>query len=244
MSDDAPIKRISLWSGPRNISTALMYSFAQRSDTRVIDEPLYAHFLSHNVEAQVYHPGADEVLRTMENDGNKVVEMMISASDKPVMFYKNMTHHLPGLDTGFLPKLINVILTRDPVEMLPSYADVIETPSIEDVGYRMQVQLMEELERRNLPVVIVDSADVLKNPAGHLKKLCNAVGIPFEEAMLNWEAGPRPEDGCWASYWYKNVHASTGFQPYCPKKTPFPEHLKPLLNECRPYYEKLVEKKL
>jgi len=219
MSDDAQIKRISLWSGPRNISTALMYSFAQRSDTKVVDEPLYAHYLSQNKEAQAYHPGSDEVLRTMENDGNKVVEMMISASDKPVMFYKN-------IDTGFLSKLINIILTRDPVEMLPSYADVIETPSIDDVGYRMQVELMDELERRNLPVIIVDSADVLNNPAGHLEKLCNAIGIPFNDAMLSWQAGPRPEDGCWAPWWYKNVHASTGFQPYNPKSTPFPDHLK------------------
>jgi hypothetical protein len=244
MSDNTTVKRISLWSGPRNISTALMYSFAQRRDTRVFDEPLYAHFLSHNIEAQAYHPGADEVLRTMENDGKKVVEMMISATDKPVLFYKNMTHHLPGLDTRFLSNLINVILTRDPVEMLPSYADVIETPTLDDVGYRMQVQLMEELERKNLPVVIVDSADVVKDPAGHLKKLCNAAEIPFDEAMLRWQAGPRPEDGCWASYWYRNVHQSTGFQPYSPKTTPFPEHLKTLLDECRPYYERLVEKKL
>jgi hypothetical protein len=160
------------------------------------------------------------------------------------MLYKNMTHHLPGLDTGFLSKLINVILTREPVEMLPSYADVIETPSIDDVGYRMQVQLMEELERRNLPVIIVDSADVLKNPAGHLEKLCKAIGIPFDDSMLSWQAGPRPEDGCWAPWWYRNVHASTGFQPYSPKTTPFPEHLKPLLAECRPYYERLIEKKL
>jgi hypothetical protein len=221
-----------------------MYSFAQRSDTKVVDEPLYAHFLSQNPEAQTYHPGADKVLLSMENDGEKVVEMMLQASDKPVMLYKNMTHHLPGLDTGFLSKLINVILTREPVEMLPSYADVIETPSIDDVGYRMQVQLMEELERRNLPVIIVDSADVLKNPAGHLEKLCKAIGIPFDDSMLSWQAGPRPEDGCWAPWWYRNVHASTGFQPYSPKTTPFPEHLKPLLAECRPYYERLIEKKL
>ena len=244
MSSESTLKRISLWSGPRNISTALMYSFAQRSDTKVVDEPLYAHFLSRNIQARAYHPGTEEVLSTMENDGKKVVEMMLHASDKPVMFYKNMTHHLPGLDTKFLSQLTNVILTRDPVEMLPSYADVVETPTLEDVGYRMQVELLEELQQRGLPVVVVDSADILRNPKQHLKKLCEAVGIAFQSTMLNWEAGPRPEDGCWAPYWYKNVHQSTGFQLYTPKTALFPDRLKPLLEQCLQYYEKLIENKL
>ncbi len=243
MTGHQDIKRISLWSGPRNISTALMYSFAQRSDTIVVDEPLYGFYLSHS-DAKNYHPGADEILRTMETNGTKVVESMISRTDSAVLFYKNMTHHLPGLEIDFLRQLVNVILTRDPIEMLPSYADVIETPTIDDVGYRMHVELFEELRSKDIPVIVVDSADILKDPKSYLLKLCDAIGIPFDPAMLSWEAGPRPEDGSWAPYWYKNVHKSTGFQPYIPKTKPFPDHLRPLLDECKPYYEKLTAHKL
>src|SRR5690554_6524203 len=243
MKEHQDIKRISLWSGPRNISTALMYSFAQRPGTIVVDEPLYGFYLNRS-DAKNYHPGADEILRTMETNGLKVVESMISRTDSPVLFYKNMTHHLPGLDRDFLSQLVNIILTRDPKEMLPSYADVIETPTIEDVGYRMHVELFEELRSKDIPMIVVDSADILKDPKSYLKKLCEAIGIPFDPAMLSWEAGPRPEDGCWAPYWYKNVHKSTGFQPYTPKTKPFPEHLRPLLDECKPYYELLTTHKL
>jgi hypothetical protein len=236
-----PVKRISLWSGPRNISTTLMYSFAQREDTRIFDEPLYGYYLK-NSPAKNYHPGAEEVINTMETSGEKVVKMMLSNSEKPVLFFKNMTHHLlPGLDRDFLKELVNVILTRDPVEMLPSYAEVVETPTLEDVGYKMHVKLVELLQENKLPVIVLDSKAVLLNPEKQLKKLCDAIGIPFNPAMLSWTPGARPEDGCWAKYWYANIHQSSGFIPYKPKTTPFPEKLKPLLRECIPYYEKLVK---
>src|SRR5690554_2698704 len=106
------IKRICLWSGPRNVSTALMYSFAQRRDTKVFDEPLYAHYLS-QTNAKTYHPMAKEVLESMENDGKKVIEIMRTSTDKPILFFKQMTHHLENIDCGFLPEMINIILTRD-----------------------------------------------------------------------------------------------------------------------------------
>ena len=118
-------KRICLWSGPRNISTALMYSFAQRADTKVYDEPLYAHYLC-QTNANEYHPGADDVMASLENDGEKVIEMMMGEHEKPIVFFKNMTHHILDLDKSFLKDTINVILTRDPVEMLPSFAEVID----------------------------------------------------------------------------------------------------------------------
>jgi hypothetical protein len=108
----------------------------------------------------------------------------------------------------------------------------------------MHVELFEELRSKDIPVIVVDSADILKDPKSYLLKLCDAIGIPFDPAMLSWEAGPRPEDGSWAPYWYKNVHKSTGFQPYIPKTKPFPDHLRPLLDECKPYYEKLTAHKL
>ena len=232
--------RICLWSGPRNISTALMYSFAQRSDTIVFDEPFYAHYLSKS-PAREYHPGAEEVIATMENEGQKVVEEVILGQyDHPVVFFKMMTHHLKPSEWGFLDQTVNIILTRDPVEMLPSYAKNVTMPTLHDVGYAYNLELMEYLCSCGQTPPILDSKQTLLNPRGVLSKLCQQIGIPFEEAMLSWQPGTRPEDGTWAKYWYHSLHRSTGFQPYRPKSTPFPEHLRPLLAECQPYYEKLV----
>ena len=231
-------KRICLWSGPRNVSTALMYSFAQRSDTLVYDEPLYAHYLRHS-EAHEYHPGADEVLASQESDGNQVIAAMLAADEKPVLFFKNMAHHLLNLDRSFMKETVSVLLTRDPVEMLPSLAHVIENPTLDDVGYQLQAELADELAHRQLPMVVLEARSILMNPRKELTRLCKTADIPFEEAMLQWPAGRRPEDGVWAKYWYDSVHRSTGFGQYQPKSTPFPDHLKPLLEMCLPYYEQL-----
>lgn len=236
----ANTKRICLWSGPRNISTALMYSFAQRSDTKVFDEPLYAHYLN-ETDADDYHPGAAEILDSMETDGQKVVEMMLGPHEKPVVFFKQMTHHLVNLNLSFLKETINIILTRNPREMLPSYAKEIKHPTMRDVGYAQHLELFEFLQNRGEEPIVLQSEKVLKDPVRTLNKLCEAIGIPFEETMLCWEKGPRPEDGIWAKYWYQSVHNSTGFKPYQPKKEAFPEYLKPLLEECIPIYEKLMD---
>ncbi|MCG2589818.1 sulfotransferase family protein [Rhodohalobacter sulfatireducens] len=235
-----PIKRICLWSGPRNISTALMYSFAQRSDTQVVDEPLYAHYLS-ETNADEYHPGAEEVLKEMENDGQKVVQWMLGAHEKPVLFFKQMTHHLVNLDWSFLEHTENIILTRDPREMLPSYAKEVKHPTMRDVGYAKHLELLEYLQEIGQKPIVLVSEKVLKNPGEMLNRLCNSIGIPFERSMLRWEKGARPEDGSWAKYWYQSVHNSTGFKPHQPKKEPFPEYLKPLLEECLPLYEELCK---
>ncbi|MEX2565807.1 MAG: sulfotransferase family protein [Cyclobacteriaceae bacterium] len=232
-------KRIFLWSGPRNISTALMYSFAQRKDTAIIDEPLYGHYLS-QTPAKGYHPGAREILENMEIDGSKVVEKMVSKTEIPVTFYKNMTHHLVGLDWSFLKEGINIILTRHPEEMLLSFEKVIGTPKMHDVGYQMQVDLLNYLKEINHPIIVLDAKKMLMNPAHQLKNLCRAIGITFDQRMLHWEAGNRAEDGVWAKYWYKNVHQSTGFQAYVPKNAAFPDKLKPLLEECLPCYDALI----
>lgn len=233
------VKRICLWSGPRNVSTALMYSFAQRRDTQVFDEPLYAYYLSHS-DAQHYHPGAEAVLASQENDGGRVVSMMMAEDRKPVLFFKHMAHHLLTLDRSFMSKTINVILTRNPADMLPSFAEVVKTPTLDDVGYRLQVELADDLQRRNLPLLVMEAKEILLNPEKELTRLCRFAHIPFDRAMLTWPSGPRPEDGVWADYWYGTVHRSSGFAPYKPKDAPFPDALKPLLKTCLPYYERLL----
>jgi hypothetical protein len=232
------ITRICLWSGPRNISTTLMYSFAQRSDTQVYDEPLYAFYLK-NTKASEYHPGAEDVLKAQENDGNKVVEMMLGNHDKPVVFFKNMTHHLLDLDKTFLKNVVNVILTRDPKEMIPSFDKVIENPSINDIGYADHTDLVKYFEKEDIPYIVLDSKNVLLNPEKILTEFCQRADIPFEKSMLSWKTGARSEDGVWAKYWYSNIHKSNGFMEYKPKTEEFPKHLNELLHECKPHYERL-----
>lgn len=234
-------KKICLWSGPRNISTALMYSFAQRNDCQVFDEPLYAHYLS-KTPARAYHPGAEQVIAEMENDGEKVVrDLILGFNAKPVGFFKHMTHHLFNLDLGFLDQTVNVLLTRDPEDMLPSYAAWVEKPTLQDVGYKQHIELLNYLRARGQNPPVLDSKQILLNPKKVLSELCARIGIDFQESMLSWKAGARPEDGSWAKYWYQSVHESTGFGEYVKKTAPFPDSLKPLLEECKPYYERLNE---
>ncbi len=240
MSKDK-ITRICLWSGPRNISTALMYSFAQRKDTAVFDEPLYAYYLS-QTKARKYHPGAEEILSSMENSGEKVIKMMMGSHNKPVVFFKNMTHHLLNLDRSFMKDVVHIILIRDPVEMLPSFAKVIENPDMDDVGYASHLELLEYLQKNNIDPIVVDSKDILLDPEGKLKKICKRIDIPFDHSMLQWEKGARPEDGLWAKYWYGNIHDSIKFIKYKAKTEPFPNRLDQLLASCLACYKKLQKK--
>ena len=215
-----------------------MYSFAQRADTRVVDEPLYGHYLS---LSHADHPGREEVIAAMENDGERVVrEVILGPCDRPVLFLKNMSHHLMELDWAFLNQLTNVLLIRNPEEMLPSLAENLSQPILRDTGYKFQVELLDYLLERGQTPPVLEARELLSNPASVLRQLCERIGLPFDQAMLHWPAGARPEDGLWAKYWYHNLHRSTGFMPYRPKTDPFPPHLQPLLDECRPYYERLL----
>ena len=234
------IKRICLWSGPRNISTTLMYSFAQRCDTKVFDEPLYGYYLSHS-DAKQYHPAANKIISTMENDGQKVIEMMMSDTKKPISFFKMMTHQLLDLDRSFMNNTTNIILTRDPKEMLPSFDKVIHNPTIKDVGYKDHIELIEYFKENNIQHIVLDSKKVLLNPERILRKLCEIIGIEFNVNMLHWKKGVRAEDGIWAKYWYGSIHNSTTFLKYKPKTELFPEHLNPLLQECLPLYKELLK---
>ncbi len=214
-----------------------MYSFAQRNDTSVIDEPLYGHYL--RVSA-AEHPGRDEVLAAMNCDGNAVMRELVerqSASAKR-LFLKNMAHHFIGIDGAFLGRLTNVFLVRDPREMLPSLVVQVPHAELADTGLRRQWEMFEELAGTGTTPVVVDSRELLIDPEAVLTGLCAALGLDFDDAMLSWPAGPRPEDGVWAPHWYHAVHRSTGFAPYVPKRD-FPDHLEGLLEQCLPWYEKL-----
>ena len=214
-----------------------MYSFAQRPDTRVVDEPLYGHFL--RVTGTI-HPGRDDVLANVECDGDKVMRDILeeASNSPPVLFMKQMAHHLIELDESFLEKTNNIFLVRDPEQMLPSLTIQLPEAGLADTGLRRQWELYEQLLAAGQRPAIVDSRELLLDPRGVLAALCDHLDIPFYDDMLSWEAGPREEDGIWAPHWYHAVHKSTGFSAYR-HKTEFPDQLRPLLAECAPWYDRL-----
>ncbi len=236
-----PTKRINAWSSPRNVSTAFMYAFAQREDTQVFDEPLYAHFLS-KTTTEARHPASQEILASQEQDGEKVVrDILLGAHQKPVAFFKQMAHHLIQLDEGFLFQMDNILLIRDPRAIIASYSKVIPNPSQQDVGVVKMYELYQKLKAGGSLAAVIDSSVLLSDPRRVLRELCRRLAIPFEERMLSWPAGPRPEDGIWARHWYSNVHRTTGFAPYQERRYQLPSHLEKLAESCRPYYETLYQ---
>lgn len=231
---------ICLWSGPRNVSTALMYSFAQRPDMQVVDEPLYGHYL--RVSGAV-HPGRAEILNAMDCDGDRVMQQLVrQQADLATarLFMKHMAHHLVGLDLGFLRATKNIFLIRDPREMLPSLTIQLPHASLDDTGLKRQWELYSELTDAGRAAAILDSRELLLDPEAVLRSLCQHLEIRFDAAMLHWQAGAREEDGVWAPHWYHAVHQSTGFAPY-KAKSEFPAHLQSLLDDCQPWYDRLFE---
>jgi hypothetical protein len=219
-----------------------MYAFAQRRDTRVIDEPLYAHYL--RVSGAV-HPGRDDVLAAQMSDGAAVVrEQILGPTDTPVLFVKNMAHHIVDLDRSFLGATRNVLLVRDPRQMLPSLVRQLPRPTLADTGLAVQTELLAQIESMGQEPVVLDARILLLDPRAVLQRLCVLFDIGFDASMLTWSAGARPEDGVWAQHWYHNVHRSTGFAAYAEKKEPFPEQLRALLDECQPHYDELLRRAL
>lgn len=231
------MKKIHLISNPRNLSTALMYSFAQRPDTSVVDEPLYAYYLS---KVAVDHPGQEEVLQSQSSKASEVIQTVFEGvHDKELLFIKNMTAHLVALDFSFLEPLTNVLYIRNPRQILASFARVVETPTAWQIGTLRQAAIFDYLNQKGQPPIVLESSELLKAPRAVLQQLCAACAIPFYEEMLHWEAGPRPEDGVWAKYWYANVHRTTGFKKQATSERPLPAHLESLYEELRPAYERL-----
>ncbi len=228
---------ISMWSCPRNVSTALMYSFAQRTDTKVIDEPFYGCYLQ---SSGADHPGKELVLNSLPTEEEEVLDKIIYHDyQTSLVFLKNMTHHFLHLKGDFLHNFKNVFLIRDPRQMLPSFIKVMPNPTMIDVAYKMQSEFIEKLSTINKAPTIIDSKNLLIDPEKVLKTLCDQLNISFEPAMLSWSEGGINEDGVWAPFWYNNVHKSTGFIPFKGKSETVPRHLEGLLEECIYYYEKM-----
>jgi hypothetical protein len=218
-----------------------MYSFRQRADTTVVDEPLYAHYLR-TIADRSDHPGTAEIVASMSADAVEVTRRVILASgERPVRFYKQMAHHLvPGVPTSVLRECMNVLLIRDPVEVLTTIVNQLPEPTMRDIGIARQVELFAELADLGQVAPVIDARLLLTDPARVLAQLCDRLGIDWDEAMLCWPAGPKPEDGVWAPHWYHNAHRSTEFAPYRATTTPLPTTVESLAAQASDLYHELL----
>lgn len=230
-----------MWSGPRNISTAMMRSWSSRPDTVVVDEPFYARYLT---LTGIDHPGRDQTLAAQPTDFDTVRESLFAPlpPGKSVFYQKHMAHHLVG-DDDFtrLDGLTHCFLIRDPREMILSFTKVIQTPTADDLGLPQQVRLFQRVRAQTgrIPPVL-DARDVLLDPEAMLRALCARLGLAFEPAMLAWPAGPHPADGVWAKHWYDSVQNSTGFAPHRERTGDIPDRLRPVLDQCNELYARLL----
>jgi hypothetical protein len=230
-----------MWSGPRNISTALMRSFGSRPDTHVSDEPLYAHYLA---STGLPHPMADEIVRTHEADWRKVAAELTgpTPSGETVWYQKHMAHHLlPEIERGWLAGFRHAFLLREPRAMLASLVDRLGSAELKDTGLPQQVEIHRWVrETTGEAPPVVDSADIQADPAGVLAKLCDALGIEYDDAMLSWEPGPKGTDGCWGPHWYQSTYRSTGFSPPVTRGRTLDPAYEDLARECEALYEELA----
>ncbi|MEO0502823.1 MAG: HAD family hydrolase [Pseudomonadota bacterium] len=228
-------KRIAMWSGPRNLSTALMYSFAARGDTRVVDEPFYAAYLA---ETGADHPMREQVLTSQPTDAHEVAKMLVSPLLEPVFYQKHMTHHmLDHWPVDWMQHVQNVFLIRHPARVVASYVRKREAPTLDDLGFVQQARIASMVDNP----IIVDAADIRADPARMLQRLCARLGIPWTENMLSWPAGGHVADGVWAAHWYGAIHRSTGFDG---PEGPLPEVNDRLVDAGLPHYEALAARKI
>jgi hypothetical protein len=241
----AQAMRIAMWSGPRNISTAMMRAWGNRPDTFVIDEPFYAYYLKATGKK---HPGADEVIAAGEIDWRKVVACLTAPIPKGerIFFQKHMTHHLlTEVDRQWLGAVTNCFLIREPREVIASYIKKREDPALEDLGFTQQAEIFDLVrDHANSIPPVIDAKDVLENPERMLRLLCAAVGVEFSESMLSWPPGLRETDGIWARHWYTEVAKTTSFQPYRPASDEVPARLHETYERCCECYERLYQYRL
>ena len=233
-------RRIAMWSGPRNLSTAMMYSFAQRQDTEVIDEPLYAAYLK---DTGIKHPYSDTIISQGSTDVNDVIKGLTRGHiDADVQYQKHITKHLlPNYPKDWLANVQNVFLIRHPARVICSYHIKDEDPEMSDIGILDQWQIYQRVISLGQRPLVVDSAAILENPDYQLGRICSFLGLGFDEKMLSWPAGPKPYDGVWAPHWYESVWRSEGFGNAPGELPEVPKHLQGLLAEALPYYNKLKQ---
>jgi hypothetical protein len=234
-----------MWSGPRNISTAMMRAFENRGDCEVVDEPLYAHYLAHT---GLDHPGREQVIAAGDPDWRRVATRLTTppAAGAPLMYQKHMTHHLlPHIGRNWLAQLTHVFLIRDPRRVLASYIKSRPNAVAADIGVLQQREIFEYVSRSSgsAPAVI-DAGEFLRAPEAQLRALCGLLGIEFTPRMLHWPAGPRPSDGVWAPYWYQQVYRSTGFERPAEADIQVPEQFRSLIAEVMPSFEDLFARRL
>jgi hypothetical protein len=225
--------RLAVWSAPRSISTAMMRAWENRPDCRVVDEPLYAYYLS---ETGIDHPGREEVIAAGQPSWPAVIAEL-TAPVEGVYYQKHMAHHLiPQLPRSWIGSLTNVLLIRDPAEVVASYLRSRPAVSVSDIGLVQQNELYDLLGGQ---VPVVDASDFLGDPEGYLRWMCAHAGVDFTPMMLRWPAGPRPTDGVWARYWYGTVIASTGFEPYRAREVSLDGEAHEVVSRVLPIYERL-----
>jgi hypothetical protein len=238
-------QRIAMWSGPRNLSTALMYAFAARGDCAVWDEPFYAAYLK---ATGIAHPMAADVIAAGETDPALVAAACLGPipRGRHLFYQKHMTlHMIPAFDRGFLRGLTNVFLIRHPARVVASYARKREAPTLADIGFVQQAELFDVVAGLlGRPPLVIDSADIRDDPGGALARLCAALQIAFRPEMLHWPAGPKPYDGVWAPHWYNAVHGSTGFEAPEPPLPDLPAAYRHLAETALPYYRRLAAYRL
>lgn len=230
--------KIAMWSGPRNLSTALMYSFANRADMSAVDEPFYASYLS---QTGLVHPMRDAVIASQKSDVSDVIADLLSAEKTEHQYQKHMTQHmLPMIARDWLTKVKNVFLIRHPSRVLASWVNKHDTPSLSDIGFTQQLDIFEQVIEMGKSAIVIDSADIRSHPETSLRALCEAIDLAWDPAMLAWESGPKPFDGVWAKHWYDAVHRSTGFLD---TEGPLPVlkgDLAKISEEALPIYERLA----
>ena len=205
--------RIAMWSGPRNLSTAMMYAFGARPDCTVVDEPFYAAYLA---KTGLDHPMRAEILAAQSQDPAEVEAEILGSipAQKPHFYQKHMTQHMiPGMPRGWIAKVRNVFLIRHPARVVASFSAKYENPTLADIGFLQQAELFEEARGIGGNPIVIDSSDIRRDPEVMLKRLCAAIGLEWDPAMLSWPSGGHPQDGVWAAHWYGAVHRSTGFAP-------------------------------
>lgn len=232
--------KIAMWSGPRNLSTALMYSFAARPDCAATDEPFYAAYLQ---ATGIDHPMRAEVIASQSTDPATVAAFCTGPNPdgKPLWYQKHMTlHMIPAFDRGFLRQLTNAFLIRHPARVIASYAKKREAPTLADIGFVQQAQLYDQVaDLTGSAPPVISAESVRQNPRAALTKLCAALGIPFHDAMLAWPPGPKPQDGVWAPHWYNAVHRSTGFEDPEGPLPDLPPAYQHLADQALPHYDRL-----